>query len=210
MQLTKFPKNIVFPWRLWHTYFSLFHCPFYACVWCIFQHRPIVEYCLFLKKKFFLGIFLFVYFLQGLPIGSVVKNLSAKAGATGDAGLIPGLGRSPGGENSNALQYSCIGNPMYRGVHGATKSWTWLSDWACTYYLLGNLINYTFQKPSADGSRFIFRGPDCPFNFYIGFSHKDVELSMSKTELKSFPFELASDPLLYHLVFYAHSFQKQA
>ena len=33
----------------------------------------------------------------------------------GDAGLIPGLGRSPGEGNGNALQYSCLENPMDRG-----------------------------------------------------------------------------------------------
>ena len=40
--------------------------------------------------------------------------------------LIPGLGRSPGVENSNPLQYSCLENPRDRGawwatVHGVTK-----------------------------------------------------------------------------------------
>ena len=46
---------------------------------------------------------------------------------TGDMCLIPGLGRSPGGGYSNLLQYSCLENPMDRGiwqatVHGVTKS----------------------------------------------------------------------------------------
>ena len=41
--------------------------------------------------------------------GSVVKNPPANAG---DMGLIPGLGRSPGGRNGNLLQNSCLGNPM--------------------------------------------------------------------------------------------------
>ena len=41
------------------------------------------------------------------------KNLPANAG---DAGLIPGLGRSPGGGNGNPLQYSCLGIPMDRGA----------------------------------------------------------------------------------------------
>ena len=55
---------------------------------------------------------------------SVVKNPPAN---TGDAGLIPGLGRSPGEGNGNPLQYSCLGNPMDKGVwratvHGDTKS----------------------------------------------------------------------------------------
>ena len=38
---------------------------------------------------------------QGFPGGTVVKNLPANAG---EVGLIPGLGRSPGGGNSNPLQ----------------------------------------------------------------------------------------------------------
>ena len=38
-----------------------------------------------------------------LPGGSVVKNPSASAGDIGDAGSIPGLGRSPGGEHGNPL-----------------------------------------------------------------------------------------------------------
>ena len=50
-----------------------------------------------------------------LPSGAVVKNLPANAGDTGDSGLIPGSGRSPGGGNGNSLWYSCLGNPMDRG-----------------------------------------------------------------------------------------------
>ena len=34
----------------------------------------------------------------------------------GDADSIPGLGRSPGVGNGNPLLYSCLGNPMDRGV----------------------------------------------------------------------------------------------
>ena len=45
------------------------------------------------------------------PDGSGVKNPPANVG---DPGLIPGLGRSLGGENGNLLQYSCLGNPMDR------------------------------------------------------------------------------------------------
>ena len=33
-----------------------------------------------------------------------------------DTGLIPGLGRSVGGEHSNPLQDSCLGSPMDRGA----------------------------------------------------------------------------------------------
>ena len=56
----------------------------------------------------------------------MVKNLPANAG---DSGLIPGLGKSPGGGSGNSLQYTCLGNHMDRGgwwtrVHGVTKSQT--------------------------------------------------------------------------------------
>ena len=61
--------------------------------------------------------------LMGFPGGSQVKSPPASAG---DPGLIPALGRSPGGVNGNPLQYSCLGNPMDKGawvalVHGLTK-----------------------------------------------------------------------------------------
>ena len=64
---------------------------------------------------------------MGFPGGSVVKN--PPADAVGDEDLIPGLGRSPGEGNGNPLLYSCLGNPMDRGVwwatvHGVTKSAT--------------------------------------------------------------------------------------
>ena len=52
----------------------------------------------------------------GFPGGAVVKNPPANAGDTGDAGSIPGLGRSPRRGHGNALQYSCLRNPMDRGV----------------------------------------------------------------------------------------------
>ena len=47
--------------------------------------------------------------------------------------LIPGLGRSLGGENDSPLQSSCLENPTDRGVwwatvHGVAKRQTGLSD----------------------------------------------------------------------------------
>ena len=65
------------------------------------------------------------------PGGSVVKNLPANAG---DAGSIPGSGRSYRVGNSNPLQYSCQDNPMDRGtwwaaVHRGRKSQTRTTKW---------------------------------------------------------------------------------
>ena len=46
----------------------------------------------------------------------MVKNSPTNAGDIRDVGLIPGSGRSPGGENGNLLQYLCLENPMDRGA----------------------------------------------------------------------------------------------
>ena len=61
---------------------------------------------------------------SNLPGGSISKEAACNAG---DAGLIPGSGRSPGEGNGYPLQYWCLGNPMDRGawkdtVHGVTES----------------------------------------------------------------------------------------
>ena len=67
--------------------------------------------------------------ILGLP-----EWLSSKESASNarDKGLIPASGRSPVDGNGNALQYSCLGNPMDRGawratVHSAAKTQTQLS-----------------------------------------------------------------------------------
>ena len=61
----------------------------------------------------------------------MVKNQPTVAGDLRDVGSIPGSGRSPGGGHGSPLQYSCLENPMGRGVwwaavHGVTKSWAQL------------------------------------------------------------------------------------
>ena len=63
----------------------------------------------------------------------VIKNPLANAGVVKDMGSIPDLGRSPGGEHGNPLQYSCLDNSMDRGagqttVYGVAKSRTRLNN----------------------------------------------------------------------------------
>ena len=69
--------------------------------------------------------FLFTYTptFKGFSCSSVGKETIYNAG---DPGLIPGLGKSPGGGNGNLLWYSCLENPMDRGawhaiVHGVAR-----------------------------------------------------------------------------------------
>ena len=56
----------------------------------------------------------------GFPSGSAVEKSVCYAGGAGGVGSISRLGRSPGGEHGNPLQYSCLENPMDRGIWQAT------------------------------------------------------------------------------------------
>ena len=58
-------------------------------------------------------IMLFNYTTLGFPGGSAVKSPTVNAG---DAGSIPGSGRSSGEGNDNPLQYSCLENSMDKGA----------------------------------------------------------------------------------------------
>ena len=68
--------------------------------------------------------------LWGISSSAVIKNSPAMQEMWVQ---VPESGRSPGEGNGNPLQYSCLENPMDRGVwraavHGVAKSWTRLSN----------------------------------------------------------------------------------
>ena len=77
--------------------------------------------------------------MDASQVALVVKNSPASARDTGDMGSIPRSGRSPGGGNGNAFQYSCLEKPMDRGawwatVHRVAKSQTQLKPLStCTH-----------------------------------------------------------------------------
>ena len=56
---------------------------------------------------------LYIFWLLDFPGSSGGKAFVYNVG---DLGSIPGLGRSPGEENGNPLQYYCLENPMDRGA----------------------------------------------------------------------------------------------
>ena len=67
---------------------------------------------------------------MGFPSSLAGKESTCNAG---DLGLIPRLGRSPGGGHGNPSQYSCLENPMDRGawrgiIHEVAKSRTRLNN----------------------------------------------------------------------------------
>ena len=62
------------------------------------------------------------------------SNGKESACSVGDLGLIPGMGRAPGGGHGNPLQYSCLENFIDRRAwrataHGVTERRTQLNDW---------------------------------------------------------------------------------
>ena len=78
----------------------------------------------------YIYLYLYRYRYIGFSGGLVGKEYTCNVG---DLGLIPGLGRSPGGWYGNAVQYSYLENPMDKGtwkaiVHVVTKCWTGLND----------------------------------------------------------------------------------
>ena len=54
--------------------------------------------------------------MESVPGGTSGKDVPASVGDIREAGLIPGLGRSPGGMHGKALQCPCLENP-----HGQRK-----------------------------------------------------------------------------------------
>ena len=79
----------------------------------------------------------------------MLRNLPASAGGTRDWGLIPESVSSPGEENGNPLQYSCLEDPMERRAwqataHGVSKSQARLSAHACT---LSTTFSHLPEKP---------------------------------------------------------------
>ena len=77
-------------------------------LWVYFWQNIYTQYCFLL------------YHIRKQPGASqvvqVVKNLPANIGDLRDMGLMPGLGRSLGEGHGNPLQYSCLENPMDKGV----------------------------------------------------------------------------------------------
>ena len=80
-----------------------------------------IEPCIFCIT----GVNMQVLYHLGFPCGSAGKESACN---TGDGGLIPGLGRSPGEGEGYTLQYSGLENSMNCIVHWVSKGRTRLSD----------------------------------------------------------------------------------
>ena len=86
---------------------------------------------------------------KGFSHSSIGKESACNSG---EPGSIPGSGRSPGEGNGNPLQYSCLKNPIDRGVwratvHGVTRIGHYLATKPPTTPILLKL----FQKIAEAG-----------------------------------------------------------
>ena len=77
------------------------------------------------NSRYYIKIYC-VQVICGLPLWLSGKESACSEGDSGDAGLIPVLGRSHGGGHGNPLQFFCLEDPMDRGawwatVHGVAK-----------------------------------------------------------------------------------------
>ena len=83
------------------------------------SHKINCKYIMYIKKHtktiIYMEHSLLSYEVLDFPGGSDCKK---SASNTGDSGLIPGLGRSPGEKNGYPLQYSCLENSMDRELCG--------------------------------------------------------------------------------------------
>ena len=108
------------------------------------QTRVCVYTCIYVCVYVCVYVYIYIH-IQGFHGGSDSKESACNAG---DPGLIPGSGGSPGKENGNPLQYSCLGNPMNTGawkaiVHGVAKSQTRLSNTHTHTHTHTHTFNYT-------------------------------------------------------------------
>ena len=78
---------------------------------CIYIYIHIYTYtCIYIHIHAYTCIYIYVYVWVSQVV-LAVNNMPANAGDTRDVGLVPGLGRSPGGGHGNPFQYSCLENP---------------------------------------------------------------------------------------------------
>ena len=117
-------------------------------------------------------------------------------------GLIPELARSPGEWNGNPFHYSCLGNPMDRGVwqdtvHGVTKSRTWLSEHQCSE-------NCRLTEPALNETLFctlthqIAKSPPSLPHFWSGYwsGKNNIHRELFWPSKQSHKVLLATQPLL--------------
>ena len=125
-----------------------------SCVWLTFCEHSVNMFYIHTGVSSalnpYIDFLIFCIDMLGFPDGANDKEPSCQWRRHKDMGSIPRSGRSPGGGHGNPLHYSCLENPMYRGVwwatlHGVAKSQPWL-EWFSMH--AHRHLNYNVCKPS--------------------------------------------------------------
>ena len=131
--------------------------------------------------------FSFCKHLFDFPGGSNSRESTCNAG---DLGLIPALGRSPGGGNGNPLQYSCLENPMDGGawwttVHGSQRV---RHDWATSLKeARWQYIALSYSFPNFEPVSCSMSSSNCCFFAYIQTSQETSKMVWYSHLVKNFP-----------------------
>ena len=88
----------------------------------------------------------------------VVKSSIANTGDIRDTSLMPGMGRSPGGENGNPPQYSSLENPHGQRSLAGCSSWgcKGLDTYIVVYVCQSQSPNLSLPPSLAGNHKFIF------------------------------------------------------
>ena len=144
----------------------------------------------------------------GFSHGSVGKESTCNAG---DAGSVPGLGRSPGEGHGNPLQCSCLENPMDRGpwqatVYGVTKSprrLKRLSTYACNVkfpeFSVLNFRKFTWNhlvEKGHDVLNFYWNNSEKKKTFW---THKHIDMRRENAKVTGAKWKLVKEPLVIGL-----------
>ena len=106
----------IYTYMYTHTYTRIcLYTYVYVCVY--IMHVYIIRVCVYIYTHICVHTHTHNWVSQ---VALVLKDPPASAQDIEGTALIPGSGRSPGEGNGDPLQYSCLGNPMDRGVWWAT------------------------------------------------------------------------------------------
>ena len=120
-----------------------------------------------------------------------------------DAGLIPGLGRSPGGRNGSPLQYSCLENPTDRGasVHRVAKNghnWSDLVAGNISVQFSRSVVSDSLRPHESQPAR-----PPCPSPTPRVYPNSALVISLiSLSSLSSYKTTVIVSIFLSHRIFF--------
>ena len=183
------------------------HWPHSNSLLLVFLWFPAYQINLFKKAEQIRSLIKIFYLpneFQGFPSNSAIKNPACNAG---DAGSVPGSGRTPGGENGNPLQYSFLENPMDRGTWQAKHQRVTRAghDWVSTHTHTHNGL----PAPSAQRIKFKLLISSQPLPMFSTY-YKPPLIAVHPSSVFLLFFKHSSSPALQTCLFLISLFPNQS